>query len=58
MLENERGCKIGNIVRIHSDHGREFENSEFSNYCNECGIFHEVFDPKTPQHNGVIERKK
>ena len=34
-LQIERGCKIENIVCICSDQGREFENSKFSNFCDE-----------------------
>ncbi len=46
------------IKRIRSDHGGEFENSKFANFCNECGIKHEFSAPKTPQQNGVVERKE
>ena len=40
-----------------SDHGREFENSHFDNFYNKHGIRHEFSAPKTPQQNGVVERK-
>ena len=33
-------------------------NYEFSNFCNEHGIFHEFFALKTLQQNGVIEKDK
>ena len=46
-----------NVVRIRSDQGREFENSHFDNLCNKYGIRNEFSAPKTPQHNGVVERK-
>ncbi|XP_012847829.1 PREDICTED: uncharacterized protein LOC105967762 [Erythranthe guttata] len=49
--------KQQNIVRIRSDHGREFENSLFTNFCEKYGISHEFSAPKTPQQNGVVERK-
>ena len=29
----------------------------FFDYCDKYGIAHEFFVPKTPQHNGVVERK-
>ncbi len=45
------------IKRIQSDHGREFENHKFSNWCEELGVKHEFSAPKTPQQNGVAERK-
>lgn len=45
------------VVRIRTDHGKEFENSTFSDFCAEKGITHEFSAPKTPQQNGVAERK-
>jgi transposase InsO family protein len=44
-------------VRIHSDHGREFENAHFEELCLSCGIQHEFSSPITPQQNGVVEQK-
>jgi transposase InsO family protein len=37
------------IVRIRSDHGREFENARFSEFCSSEGIKHEFSSPITPQ---------
>jgi len=45
------------ILRIRSDHGKEFENSRFSEFCASEGIKHEFSSPITPQQNGVVERK-
>ncbi|GAU28621.1 hypothetical protein TSUD_55650 [Trifolium subterraneum] len=45
------------IVKIRSDHGKEFENSKFSDFCSSEGISHEFSAPITPQQNGVVERK-
>ena len=45
------------LVSIRSDHGTEFENSQFMDYCTENGISHNISDPRTPQQNGVVERK-
>ena len=42
---------------MRSDHGGEFENSEFENFCEENGLKHEFSAPRTPQQNGVVERK-
>lgn len=56
-LTNEKDCKIGKIIRIESDYGMEFENSIFANFYGEHGIFHEFSTPKTPQQNGIVERK-
>ena len=45
------------LKSIGSDHGIEFENSEFLNFCNQNGVFHNFSAPRTPQQNGVVERK-
>ena len=45
------------LINIRSDNGKEFENSSFMNYCNEHGISHNFFPPRTPQQNGVVKRK-
>jgi hypothetical protein len=45
------------IVRIRNDHGREFENAKFTEFCSSEGIKHEFSSLITPQQNGVIERK-
>ena len=42
---------------IHSDHGKEFENKQFEEFCDEVGITHNFSAPRTPQQNGVVERK-
>ncbi|XP_020418004.1 uncharacterized protein LOC109948713 [Prunus persica] len=44
-------------MRLRTDHGTEFENVSFAEYCEEKGIKHEFSAPITPQHNGVVERK-
>ena len=53
-LQNEKGVPI---VRIRSDHGKEFENAKFEVFCNEHGIKKEFLAVKTPQQSGVVERK-
>ncbi|PNX74252.1 retrotransposon-related protein [Trifolium pratense] len=45
------------VLRIRSDHGKEFENSKLSDFCASEGIIHEFASPITPQQNGVVERK-
>ena len=52
--KNEKGIPI---VKIRSDHGKEPENAKFEAFCNEHGIKKEFLAPKTPQQNGVVERK-
>ncbi|CAL8162048.1 unnamed protein product [Prunus armeniaca] len=45
------------LVRIRTDHGFEFENSQFLKFCEEMGIKHEFSAPITPQQNGVMKKK-
>ena len=47
-LINNKNCNIGKIVRIRSDHSKEFENSIFADFYNKHGISHECFSSKTP----------
>lgn len=54
QVQNEKSLKI---VSIRSDHGGEFQNSSFENFCEENGIHHNFSAPQTPQQNGVVERK-
>ncbi|GKA95861.1 retrovirus-related pol polyprotein from transposon TNT 1-94 [Tanacetum coccineum] len=40
------------------DHDREFDNEvQFGEFCNANGITHNFSAPRTPQSNGVVERK-
>nr|XP_009764648.1 PREDICTED: uncharacterized protein LOC104216328 [Nicotiana sylvestris] len=45
------------VACIRSDHGIEFDNAKFDEFCNENGITHNLSAPRTPQQNGVVERK-
>ena len=45
------------IPRIRSDRGREFENTKLATFCNDQGTYQEFSSPKTPQQNGIVERK-
>ena len=42
---------------MRSDHGKEFENEAFESFCSKRGISHNFSCPRTPQQNGVVERK-
>ncbi|KAJ9561558.1 hypothetical protein OSB04_006718 [Centaurea solstitialis] len=42
---------------IRSDNGTEFKNSTIEEYLNSVGITHNFSAPRTPQQNGVVERK-
>ena len=49
--------KGNQIMRIRNDRGREFNNIEIYLFCESKGIKHEYSTPRTPQQNGVVERK-
>ena len=53
-LQNKKGVPI---VKIRSDHGKEFENARFKSFCEKNGIKKEFSAPKTPQQNRVVEKK-
>ena len=45
-------------MRIISDRWREFDNVDVDLFYDLKGIKHENSPLRTPQHNGVVERKK
>ncbi|GJT38795.1 retrovirus-related pol polyprotein from transposon TNT 1-94 [Tanacetum coccineum] len=54
-IQNQLGSTI---VSIRTDHDREFDNEvQFGEFCNANGITHNFSALRTPQSNGVIERK-
>jgi len=53
-IQIEQNCPI---MRIRSDHGREFENALFEEYCHSYGIQQEFSSLITPQQNGFAKRK-
>ena len=54
LTQNEKGFMISSI---RSDHGGEFQNREFQNFCEVNGYNHNFSTPRNPQQNGVVERK-
>jgi transposase InsO family protein len=52
--QNEFDAKV---MRIRSDNGTEFKNTQVKDYLDEEGIKHEFSAPYTTQPNGVAERK-
>ncbi|GKA44202.1 retrovirus-related pol polyprotein from transposon TNT 1-94 [Tanacetum coccineum] len=49
---------VSTIVSLRTDHSREFDNEvQFGEFCNANGITHNFSAPRTPQSNGVVERK-
>ena len=53
-VQNEKGYTI---TSVRSDHGGEFDNDAFEIFCNNNGYDHNFSAPRTPQQNGVVERK-
>ena len=54
IVQNEKDLKIKSI---RSDHGGEFQNESFEKFCEHHDIYHNFSAPRTPQQNGVLERK-
>ena len=52
----ENSCK-SKLRALRSDNGLEFVNSQFVEFCRERGIEHNFSAPRSPQQNGVVERK-
>ena len=53
-VEDEIDLKI---KCLRSDNGGEFTSKELNNFCEDHGIKRQFSAPRTPQHNGVTERK-
>ncbi|GJT16097.1 retrovirus-related pol polyprotein from transposon TNT 1-94 [Tanacetum coccineum] len=45
------------IRYIRTDNGTEFVNKDLTAYYERVGIFHQKTVPRTPQQNGVVERR-
>jgi transposase InsO family protein len=54
MVENKMDSKI-KCLRF--DNGGEFTSKEFMDYCSSDGIKRQFFIARTPQQNGIVERK-
>ncbi|GJW34460.1 ribonuclease H-like domain-containing protein [Tanacetum coccineum] len=53
-IENQLNQKV---KTIRSDNGTEFKNKDVSEFCGSKGIKREYSNARTPQQNGVAERK-
>nr|GEY43334.1 retrovirus-related Pol polyprotein from transposon TNT 1-94 [Tanacetum cinerariifolium] len=53
-LENQLSLKV-KVIR--SDNGTEFKNDDLNQFCRMQGIKREFSVPRTPQQNGIAERK-
>jgi transposase InsO family protein len=45
------------IISLRSNRGGEFTSNEFKEFCEENGIHRPLMVPRSPQQNGVVERK-
>ena len=54
MVETQHNSKL-KILR--TDNGSEYTNAEFQSFCSVNGILHQTSCPRTPEQNGVSERK-
>ncbi|KAJ9544464.1 hypothetical protein OSB04_024171 [Centaurea solstitialis] len=58
IAKQSRGGKKYILIRvIRSDNGIEFKNAVIKDYLASVGITHNFSAPRTPQQNGVVERK-
>ncbi|KAK9073378.1 hypothetical protein SSX86_007702 [Deinandra increscens subsp. villosa] len=53
-LENQAKLKV---KTIRSDNGTKFKNHVLNSFCEEKGILRQFSAPRTPQQNGVAERR-
>ena len=54
LVEKESGLSI---KAMRSDRGGEFTSNKFNKYCEDHGIRRPLTVPRSPQQNGVAERK-
>nr|GFA54921.1 hypothetical protein [Tanacetum cinerariifolium] len=45
------------VIIVHTDNRAEFKNHVLKKYFDSVGITHETYATKTPQQNGVVERR-
>jgi transposase InsO family protein len=54
LVENESDLRI---KCLRSDRGGEFTSNDFNEFCEKYGIKRQLSVARTPQQNGVVERK-
>ena len=57
-FKNEAEKRLGKKIKVlRSDRGGEYLSIEFDDYLRDCGIVSPLNPPRTPQLNGVAERR-
>ncbi|KAL4387066.1 hypothetical protein GQ457_09G030440 [Hibiscus cannabinus] len=54
FAENQSDCKL-KVLR--TNNGGEYVTNDFNDFCRDFGILHQLTVPRTPQQNGVCERR-
>ena len=58
LFKNEVQNQLGkNIKTLRSDRGGEYLSQNFDDHLKDCGIVSQLTPPRTPQWNGVSERR-
>nr|GFA51702.1 hypothetical protein [Tanacetum cinerariifolium] len=57
VSEDDLSAAKGPVRRIRTDNGTEFVNQTLREYYEEVGISHETSVARSPQQNGVVERR-
>ena len=58
LFQNEVENQLGKTIKaLRSDRGGEYLSDEFMEHLNNRGIVSQLTPPRTPQHNGVSERR-
>jgi transposase InsO family protein len=57
-FQNEVQNQLGKVIKyLRSDHGGEYLSIEFSDHLKQCRIIPQLTPPRTPQWNGMSERR-
>ena len=58
LFQSEVENQLNKTIKVlRSDRGGEYLNDEFLSHLDQCGIVSQLTPPRTPQHNGVSERR-
>ena len=58
LFQSEAENQLNKTIKVlRSDRGGEYLSEEFQDHLRSCGIISQLTPPRTPQHNGVSERR-